>query len=295
MIEGGAPAWICVQRSASRPPLNEAGLVLAAVAIEHRIEWDGHGWGLWVAPESSAAAGAELAAYRAENAPRSQPSRPRPEFIDSGWAGVIGYLLVIWSLPTLQVSFPFALDWSDAGTLEAGRVMAGEWWRTVTALTLHVGLGHLAANSLFGATFGLLLGRHLGSGLAWLLIVVCGAVANVCNAAIEPADFRAIGASTATFAALGLLAGFVWRRGYYGATTWKRSVAPVFAAIALFAYTGIGDEQTDIFGHLFGLTSGLCCGIVVAHLDVRRLGRIGQLLSGTAALGIIVTAWWLAG
>jgi len=72
-------------------------------------------------------------------------------------------------------------------------------------------------------------------------------------------------------------------------------LAPVFAAIALFAYTGIGDEQTDIFGHLFGLLSGLCGGIVVAHFDARRLGRIGQFLSGAAAFGIVVAAWWLAG
>jgi membrane associated rhomboid family serine protease len=294
MSETPPQAWMCLRRAAARPPLTEAGLVLAAVDIDHRIEWDGHDWGLWVPAERLLAASAELAAYRAENQLPAQPVRPRPVFIDSGWAGVVGYLLVIWSLPTLQAWFPFVLDWQDAGTMQAGLVMAGEWWRTVTAQTLHVGLGHLAANSLFGAAFGLLLGRHLGSGFAWLLIVACGAVANYCNAAIELADFRSIGASTATFAALGLLGGFVWRRGYYRATSWRRSVAPVFAAIALFAYTGIGDEQTDIFGHLFGLTSGLCCGFVVAHFDVRRLGRFGQLFSGAAALGIVVTAWWLA-
>jgi membrane associated rhomboid family serine protease len=287
--------WICVRRARGRAPLSEAGLVLDAIDIDHRIEFGGHDWMLLVPADAAAHANAELDAYRAENQPRAQPIRPRPVFIDSGWAGVIGYLLVIWLLPTLQAWFPFTRDWQEAGAMQAGLVLAGQWWRTVTALTLHAGLGHIVANSLFGAAFGLLLGRHLGSGLAWLLVVVCAALANACNAAIEPADFRAIGASTATFAALGLLGGFVWRRGYYRATSWRRSAAPVFAAIALFAYTGIGDEQTDIFGHLFGLTSGLGCGVVTAFFDARRVGRTGQWLAGSAALGIVVAAWWLAG
>lgn len=287
--------WSCVERAPARRPLEEAGLVLAAVAIEYRIEADGHDWMLLVPAGAAARARSELDAYRVENQPRAQPPRPRVVPIDSGWAGVVGYLLVIWSLPTFETWLPFLRDWQNAGAMQAGLVMAGQWWRTITALTLHAGLGHLVANSLFGAAFGLLLGRHLGSGLAWLLVVVCAALANAVNAFVQPPEFASIGASTGTFAALGLLGGFVWRRGYYRTTSWRRSLAPVFAAIALFAYTGIGDEQTDVFGHLFGLTSGLGCGVLAAGCDVRRIGLTGQWLAGAAAVMLVVVAWWLAG
>jgi rhomboid protease GluP len=294
-ITTDCPDWSCVRRAPSRPPLDEAGLVLTAVAIDFRIEWDGHDWMLLVPAAAAQHAQAELDAYRVENQPRAQPLRPRIVPLDSGWAGVIGYLLVIWSLPTLETSLPFLRDWQNAGVMQAGLVMAGQWWRTVTALTLHAGLGHLVANSLFGAAFGVLLGRHLGSGLAWLLVVVCAGLANAVNAFVQPPEFASIGASTGTFAALGLLGGFVWRRGYYRTTSWRRSLAPVFAALALFAYTGIGNEQTDVFGHLFGLTSGLGCGILVGGFDVRRIGRTGQWLAGSAAVALVVAAWWLAG
>ena len=60
---------------------------------------------------------------------------------------------------------------------------------------------------------------------------------------VQPEDFRSIGASTATFAAVGIVGAFVWRRGYYRAVDWRRSVAPVFAAIAMLAFTGMARRE----------------------------------------------------
>ena len=147
---------------------------------------------------------------------------------------------------------------------------------------------------MFGVVVGILAGRNLGSGLAWLLIVICGAVGNALNAAIRPEDFYSIGASTATFAAVGLVGAFVWRRGYYRTMDWRRSFAPIAAALALFAYTGTSGEHTDVVAHLTGLTSGLGCGVVAAGFDVQRLGRVGQSCAGAAAVGLVGVAWWIA-
>lgn len=286
-------AWICIRRAAQRRQLAEASLVLSAVAVDHRIEPLDAEWGLYVPTETVPHANAELEKYRVENRVKPQLA-PRVVIIDSGWIGVIGYLFVIWLLPTLETSFAFERNWRDAGAMQAGLVMTGQWWRTITALTLHADLGHIVANSLFGAVFGLLVGRHYGSGLGWLLVVLCGAVGNGLDAALQADAFRSIGASTATFAAVGLVGGFVWRRGYYRGATWKRSVAPLFAAIALFAYTGVGDENTDIVGHLTGLTTGLGCGVIAAGFDIRRLGRMGQIIAGTCALILVAAAWGYA-
>ena len=84
-------------------------------------------------------------------------------------------------------------DWRGAGALHAAAVLDGDWWRTVTALTLHGDLGHLLGNTLFGIVFGWFIGRYLGSGFGWLLIVAAGAIANYCNAMLQPEAFRAIG------------------------------------------------------------------------------------------------------
>ena len=100
--------------------------------------------------------------------PRGERSAesPNPRIItfDSGWAGIFGYLLVIWSVPALAWWGMLGADWQNAGLLQAGLVSQGEWWRAVTALTLHSSFAHLVANSLFGAVFGLMAGRYLGSG-----------------------------------------------------------------------------------------------------------------------------------
>ena len=284
----------CIRRSPARQPLGELSLVLTAVSIDHEIEFDGHDWCLWVGSADVAAANDELDKYDRENRPSDRVQR-RTETVDSGWLGVLGYLLVIWGLPSLEGARTFGWDWRGIGAMDAAQVAAGEWWRTVTALTLHGDIAHLVANSLFGAVFGLFVGRYLGSGLGWLLVLLAGASGNLVNALVQPAGFRSVGASTATFAALSLVGAFVWRRGYLRGWDWRRRFAPVFGGIALLAYTGFGGENTDVLAHVFGFASGLLIGLVVGGVDVRRLPEALQGVCGAAALGLVAWGWMLAG
>jgi len=283
--------WISIA-AGRRDALLEASLVLTAVSIDNRIEQDDDdGWALLVPASLAAPAATELQNYRQENRYLPTPPAVLP-IVDSGWLGVLGYLLVIWMLPWLEENW--ALAWREAGNMQAGLVRDGQWWRCVTALTLHADLGHIIGNSLFGAMFGLFVGRYLGSGFGWLLVLVSGTLGNGLNAWIQPDDFRSIGASTATFGALGIGAAYVWRRGYFKGRGWRRSLAPVFAAIALLAYTGVGGENTDVLGHFMGFAAGVTLGVLAATFDVRRLRVSGQCLAGSAALGLIALAWVLA-
>ncbi len=283
--------WVVIRRAPDPGRLHEAALVLTAMGIEHRIEHD-DGWLLYVAQRDAPAANAELFSYAGENRP--PPAVPPSPVIDSGIAGVVGYLLVIWAPPALQTWLGLGHSLEQVGRLDAGAVMAGQWWRTITALTLHADIAHIAGNSLFGVIFGMLVGRYLGSGFGWLLIVLCGAAGNLVNAAIQPPQFLSIGASTATFAALGLLSTFIWRRGHYRHRNWRRSVAPLFAAVALFAYTGVGDEHTDVTAHLTGMAAGAAAGWLFAGVDARVLGRSGQRLAGITAVALVLLAWSFA-
>src|SRR4029434_3541962 len=113
-----------------------------------------------------------------------------------------------------------SLDWFGAGRLQAGGVVGGEWWRAVTALTVHVEIDHLLGNLAFGAFFGYFAGRYLGVGVGWLAIVVAAALANGFDALLQPSAHRSIGASTAVFAALGMLTAYTWRRGFLRETPW---------------------------------------------------------------------------
>ncbi len=275
----------------SRRPVVEAALVLTAMSIDNHISREDHIWHLWVAKADQARAHHQLQAYWHEN----QPAAEQPveaTVIDSGWAGVAGFLLIIWLLPGLQ-------NYTDGNLLAAGRLHAaavvdGEWWRAVTALTLHADMAHIASNSLFGCVFGLFVGRYLGSGVGWLLVLICGTVANLLNAFIQPGAFRAIGASTATFACLGLVPAFGWRRGFFRGRGWVRGFAPLFAAIALLAFTGFGSERVDVLGHLFGFAAGISMGLACAHMNLSRISVADQQRAGGFAVLLVATAWFFA-
>jgi membrane associated rhomboid family serine protease len=82
----------------------------------------------------------------------------------------IGSKVRSFTLPFCSSSFgaqrrpALSIDWLDAGAANAGRILEGEWWRTITALALHVELGHLMGNLAFGVVISLLVAALLGSG-----------------------------------------------------------------------------------------------------------------------------------
>ena len=294
MTEDETP-WVCIRRTPSRQPIHEWSLVLTSVAIDNEVEFLDNIWSLWVMREQAADAEAQLDRYAQENRPIPRPRAAPLVTVDSGWIGVAGYLLVIWTLPALAGFGLLDAGWRAEGHMQAGLVGEGEWWRTITALTLHADLGHIVANSLFGALFGLFVGRYLGSGFGWLLVLVSGALGNALNAWLRPEAFSSIGASTATFAALALGAAYVWRRGYFRGAGLRRGFAPIFGGIALLAFTGIGGGRTDVLAHFAGFGVGLCMGLLAASFDIRRLGKSGQYISAFLALSLLMLAWGRVG
>ena len=288
------PHWTALHTGRRHATAVEMGLVLTAVGIPYRLEERIDGWTLLVAGADAHRAVEELAGYLDEQAEHAPPPPPAPAVDDGRW-GVAGFLLVIWAVPFLQGQASFGADMLVAGRMHAGAVEAGEWWRTITALTLHGDAGHILSNSAFGAFFGLYVARGLGSGVGWLLVVLAGALGNGANALIQADAFRSIGASTATFGALGLFSAVAWVRGEIRrGSGWRRSLAPLFAGFALLVWTGTGGENTDVAAHLTGFAAGALLGAMAGRLPRAVLTLPAQLSAGTLALAAPALAWWLA-
>lgn len=290
--------WLVVRVGDERRQLRGFALVLAARGIESRMDWRDGTWLLLVAEDDMLASERELAAFEHENQPAPRP--PPPARVDSGWWGVAAYLACVWLVMALTSAEAFGWDWRATGRLHVGLLGRGELWRLATALTLHADVGHIVANSVFGAFFGLLAGRHLGSGLAWLCIVLGGILGNALAALARPEHFASLGASTATFAAVGIVGAFMWRSGYFARAGqsrlgWARALAPVFAAIALFAFTGVGTDNTDVLAHFTGLVAGLAIGAAVGRVRLQHAGVRAQRFFGLTSLAIVSVAWLLAG
>jgi MYXO-CTERM domain-containing protein len=110
---------------------------------------------------------------------------------------------------------------------------------------------------------------------------------------LQPAAHSSVGASTAVFATLGLLAAYAWRRRRDEGDRWAYRWAPLVAGVILLGFTGAGGERTDVLAHLTGFAAGLLAGVAHAALRVPR-GRAVQATSGIAALAVLALAWWRA-
>jgi len=267
----------------------ELALVLTAQAIESRIRFDPRGWILSVAANSVARAELELAAYLAER-PRGPARIAAPPPPGRPWPGIVAYIGIIMGVALAAGSLAFGIDWLARGGMNGARLFAGEWWRPITALTLHADAAHLLGNAFFGGFFGYSAARYLGGGAGWLAILVCGAIGNLANALLLGAAHRSIGASTAVFAALGLLTAWCWRRGFPPGASRRERFAPVVAGIGLLAFTGAGGVGTDVGAHLTGFVSGFLGGLIFARFGTPR-GRAAQLACGVAAVAVVALAW----
>lgn len=267
--------------------------MLTAVGIGARLAFDGECI-IEVDPEQEPAARAQLRQYEAENRPPPPPPPP-PRLYSYAWVGCALYVAVLTGV-AFALSYGLGpLDAFDRGDLDAARVQAGQWWRAWTALTLHLDAPHLAANLTAGVWFGYLASRQVGGGLAWLVTVTGGAVANLLEGLYGPPEHRAVGASTAVFAALGLMAAYTWRERLALPQRWARRWGPLIAGVALLGWTGSAGEDTDLVGHVGGFVVGTLLGAVAAVPRVQVLTRrVPQWLFGLAALASIACAWTFA-
>ena len=282
-----------VFESRNRAACADRSLVLAAAQIPHQVLHDQGGSIIVVPAEHSAHASDEIAIYDEANPPVVAKPRKTVRY-QNAMPGIAAYVLVVCGVAWLAGSSAFGENWFLAGRVDGVLIRAGELWRIVTALTLHTGLGHLAGNLVFGALFGLFAGRILGSGVAWFAIVTTGALGNLLNTLVLSPDHRSIGASTAVFAALGIVAGYVWRGKLMSQERWVYRNGPIVGGLALLMYTGTGDKNTDIGAHLFGFLCGFGGGILLTLARDRILEDRWQWLGGAAALALILGAWSVA-
>ncbi len=283
---------VVIHRSHARPACDERAFMLHAVGIGSEIAWDGASWLLWVQASDQAAALAHLRRYERENPPRRPPAPPDP-LHRGAWLGSAGYAAIVLLVGYLAGRDALGFDWLDAGAQRAGLIRSGEAWRAITALTLHLDVGHLLANLGFGTVFGLLAGQLLGPGVAWATVLAAAAAANLLNACIQPATHSSVGASTAVFATLGLLAAYAWRRRATEGGRWAYRWAPLVAGVILLGFTGAGGERTDVLAHLTGFAMGALAGVAHAARRCPR-GPAAQVVTGLVALLAIVGAWFSA-
>jgi membrane associated rhomboid family serine protease len=266
------------------------------------------GWVLTVSPGDYDRAVQAIDLYEAENEdwpPEEVRDTPRHE---ASLAMPLAFALL--ALFFFYVTGPAARGsmWFLRGRADAALLLS-EPWRMITALTLHADPQHIVGNALSGSIFGLMVSRRIGGGGALLAVLVTGIVGNTLNAVHHlPGGHRSIGASTAVFGAVGILAALQtvidWGRRREARQQGGRRryravdvVAPIIGGLALLGSLGAGGGNTDVWAHGYGFLAGVGIGVVLG-LVVRRQGSqpsgLVQGLSVAAASLIVGGAWLLA-
>jgi membrane associated rhomboid family serine protease len=181
--------------------------------------------------------------------------------------------------PSIEVLFRLGLQSTEA-------IDAGQWWRVVTPVFLHLGLFHLLMNCYLLYVAGRLLEEELGSRLMLLVYLASGILGFVAS---YVADLGGGGASGAVSGLLGAL--LVRRRlvdGHFRhpVTQW------VIWLTVLNAVFGLSVAQVNNVAHLFGYLAGVGLAWLVTAV---RIGRAGDRVLAGLAWGLVaVTAASLA-
>ncbi len=317
-MESHQPNRIVVATTQLQSRSREWQVVLAAAGIASTVHHEQGHWHLSVAASDAARSREELGAFEQENAIDNVGSaitdldaaaefdaeqeriahhsnrKPAANVYSGAVVGGLSFLVVITFCQILQVSDFGQINWFQLGSMHAGDVRSGQWWRAVTALVLHRDTLHLMSNALFGSIFGYLVAKNIGGGAAWLAILASGSLGNLANAYTRPVEHTSIGVSTAVFGALGLLIAQAIQPKSVTTSPWQR-FSPLVGGLILFFYLGIGDEQTDTAAHFYGLLSGLLIGGVMRSIPNQVFQKTDyQVWFGITAISIIVAAWSLA-
>jgi rhomboid protease GluP len=284
---------MAVRRCAGRGQAEQYALVLTAMGMQSLIAPEGKFMALYVAHEDVARANDELAAYDNENHEHSperdwlRPALPRVEVALIYWT-----MLLFFFAAGRHEAFSF--DWIGKGAVQSGLMLKGEWWRAITALCLHASGAHLLGNLVFGTVFLMLLAQTTGAGVAALTMIIAGAVGNVLSALVQSPEHTSIGASTAIFASIGLLAALRQVRRRDHALSALHNWTPLAGGLALLAFLGLSGENTDILAHVLGFGSGIAAGWVLARWDRDWTVDRGLQWKCAGIAGVVVVSAWVA-
>lgn len=243
----------------------EHGLVALALGHDYWLapSPESDGYHLLVTPAAATHLRPHLSAYARERlrwppAPLVDPAASRP-------LPLLGPFL--WSALILAL-FRYRGAWDAAGVLDARAVFDhGEVWRAFTALFLHGSAEHVLSNAVSGAFVFAAVLSVLGRLRGWLMLALTSFAGNLATAAVNyPAAYRSLGASTAIFAAVGLLTGRALRfvAGSRHPQRWRALFVPLAAGLTVLALHGMAaTPQVDVGAHLCGWLAGLFGGLLV--------------------------------
>ncbi len=214
----------------------------------------------------------------------------------SDYAWVIGLALInigVWSVMEQHGGSQNRDTLLQFGAIKSPLLRAGEWWRLVTAMFIHIGVRHLFGNMAALLVLGGLTLSSLGPGRLVFVYVLSGVCGNLAGLAFGSATAVKAGASGAIFGLLGALAGMRLRQLQHMPSRFKRWHI-IAMVLALYGFIGgVQYPHTDHIAHFGGILGGMLAVALLPPFS-EESGEKEQGLQWTVGLlagGVCVVAW----
>lgn len=270
-------------------------LVLSSVDISHKIFSTPDNMTLQVSTKDLHAAQFQIKAYEDEN--RNWP--PKPDTSVKTFEPLLQppTLLLVGALALFfTTTGPWSTHslWFLNGAGDATKILQQhEYYRLITALTLHADTVHLLGNCFFGGFLFHFFCKLTGNGLGLFAMLFTAVLGNYLHVLLHGGEHLFVGFSTAVFAIIGMLS----MLGRHNRVN-KRyiRIIPFMAGAALLAMIGSSGERTDLGAHFFGLGCGFMSGWFLGRPLFLRFRRSKLLQSSLFLLScaIIVFSWQAA-
>ena len=265
------------------------GLVLSAYHLPHSIIRSDNGWEICVDETVRDRALHLIMKYIEENQDHSFPDEKETQVYKKTLSGIWVCLLLLACHIAANRSDDVEKIVREYGA-SAFDIMNGEIYRTVTSLMLHANYPHLAGNIAGIAIFGTAVCNITGAGVGWLMILSSGILGNLANAALLRYSHISIGASTAVFGAVGILAAYQLCRKIKIVEQRTKAWLPIAGGLALLGFLGTG-LHSDLTAHLFGFVAGICLGLIYALYLYRFVEKRHQIYCVAATIGTVALSW----
>jgi membrane associated rhomboid family serine protease len=269
--------------------------ILTATQVPHHIQIKDDVFLLLVPAEHRSLALQQITDYFLEN--QDWPHKPHNPDLENNRIQpptllFVGALILFYSITG---SWKSNSIWFQQGAGNSQAILEHhEWYRLITALTLHADVIHLLNNCILGGFLLHFFFLLTGTGLGLFALLITATIGNCINVVVHGPGHNFVGFSTAVFGVIGMLSMLSYKDR--SRTIDSHVLLPLMAGVALLAMLGSEGERTDLGAHFFGLLCGLLMGKILCLPLIKKLqdSLFLQIVLFCVSLFIFSASWILA-
>jgi rhomboid protease GluP len=192
-----------------------------------------------------------LAPRPLQPAPRSQP---RYLTLPTVKPRLVYFFFAVNIIIFLLQSLTGTDQWLNFGAKVNAAIVAGEWWRLITPMFLHVNILHIAINSYSLYIFGPQVEVLFGYRRFLVVYLLSGVAGTVLSFALSPNP--SVGASGAIFGLVGAMLVYFYRHRKLFGEMGRRRLVDIISIAAINLIFGFSVSGIDNWGHVGGLAGG---------------------------------------